>query len=114
MQFRLFELAAQVDRNHAASRRNRDILEHRLAPMPEFGRMDRGNLEVVLLAARQQLHNHRRRHFLGDDQQGPAALFNQRDHAGELFAGLNLVIRHQDERIVENDLHFLHIGDHVM
>ena len=28
--------------------------------------------------------------------------------------GLNFVIGHQDERVVENDLHPLDIGDHVM
>ena len=46
VQFRLFELPAEIDRNDAASGSNRDILEHRLAPMAEFRRMDRGNPEV--------------------------------------------------------------------
>jgi len=27
---------------------------------------------------------------------------------------LNFVIRHEDERVVENHLHFLHIRNHVM
>ena len=31
-----------------------------------------------------------------------------------MFASLNLVIRHQDEWIIEHDLHLFHIGNHVM
>src|SRR5258706_10631171 len=67
VQFRLFELAAEIDRNHTASSGNRDILEHGLAPMAKFRRMDRGNLEIGFLAARQQLHDHLWRYFFAAD-----------------------------------------------
>ena len=55
-----------------------------------------------------------RRNLLRNDQQRPTALFDQREDAVQLIDRLDLVVRHQDKRIVEHDLHPLDIGHHVM
>ena len=82
--------------------------------MAVFRRMNRGDLEVVFLAPRQQHHDHRRRHFLRNDQQRPTALFDERENAGQLIDRLYFLIGHQDVGVVENDLHPLDVRHHVM
>ena len=76
--------------------------------------MDGGDLEVVFLTPRQQHHDHRRRHFLRNDQQRPAALLDERENAAQLIDRLYFLIGHQDVGVVENDLHPLDVRHHVM
>ena len=106
--------AAQIARDDFAPRRHSDIVEHRLAPMAVFGRMDGGDFEAIFFASRQQHHDDRRGDFLGDDQQRPAAFLDQREDAIEFVDRLNLMIGHQNKGIIEHDLHPLDVGDHVV
>src|ERR1700722_6157005 len=68
LQPRALYRAAKVLRYHLAACRDGDVVQHRLAPMAVFRRMNRGHLEVIFLTPRQQHHDHRRRHFLRNDQ----------------------------------------------
>jgi len=59
------------------------------------------------------VHDHRRRDIFGDDQQG-RPLFSMSESRRPTARRSEFVIRHEDERFVENHLHFLHIRNNVM
>jgi hypothetical protein len=105
---------SRVLRYYLAACRDGDVVQHRLAPMSIFRRMTRGDLEVVALTPRQERHDHRRRHFLRNDQQRPTAFFDEGENAGQLIDRLYFLIGHQDAGVVENNLHPLDVRHHVM
>ena len=113
-QFRILDSSPEIDRNDFPARGDSDVLQHGLAPMAIFRGVDRRYLEVGLFASRQQLHDDGRRNLLRNNQQRPTALFDHREDAVQLIHRHDLVVRHQDERIIEDDLHPLDIGHHVM
>ena len=66
----LVEPAAEIAGDHPAAGDDRQILQHRLAPMPVIRRMDRGHRRRRRCRARaQQRDDAGRRDLLGDDQQ---------------------------------------------
>ena len=93
--------------------RMRDILEHRLAPIAEAGRLHRRHLE----AAAQLVDDERRQRLaldvLGNDQQRLAALHHRFKQWKNGLQARQLLLVQQDVGIVELDQHLLGVGDEI-
>ena len=66
--------AAEVARDHPPAGDDREILQHRLAPVAVFRRMDGGDARAALLVPADQADHAGGRHLLGDDQQRTPAV----------------------------------------
>ncbi|MCC2664390.1 MAG: hypothetical protein K0S35_2312 [Geminicoccaceae bacterium] len=109
----MLELDAEVLADHLAAGQDRDVLEHRLAPVAEARRLDRGHLQAAA-----QLVDHERGErlaldVLGDDQERPAGLDDLLEHRQERLQARELLLVEQDDRLLELDRHLLGVGDEV-
>jgi hypothetical protein len=108
-----FEFHAEFIRDQLTAGQDRDVFQHRLAPIAEAGRLDRSDLQ----AAAQTVDDQRRKSLafdvLRDDQQRAARLhhgFKHRQHrlqAGQLL----LVQQHVD--VFEFGGHLFGVGDEI-
>ncbi len=76
----VFELDAEVFADHLAAGQDRDVLEHRLAPVAKARRLDRRDLEPAAQFVDDKRRQRLALDILGDDQQRPAALHHRFEH----------------------------------
>src|SRR5947209_8812889 len=69
----VFELDAEVFRDHLTAGQRRDVLEHRLAAIAEARRLYRRHFEAAAQLVDDECRERLALDVLGDDQQGPAA-----------------------------------------
>ena len=72
VQRHLFQPAAKVAGDDAASGQDRDVLQHGLPPVAELRRVDRHRKADAVPPHADQADDHFGRQFVGDDQQRPA------------------------------------------
>src|SRR6201999_616252 len=110
---RVLELEAHLLGDDLAAGEDRDVLEHALAAVAEARNLpgDAGE------GAAQLVHDERREGLaldvLGDDQQRAAGLDDLLEHREQVPDGADLLVGDEDERILEDGLHALLVGDHV-
>ena len=100
-QLRVLELETQLLGDHLAAREDGDVLEHPLAAIAEARRLDGDGGE----RAAQLVDDDRRERLaldvLGHDHQRPAGLDHLLEHRQDVLDGADLLVRDQDERVVE-------------
>src|SRR3954470_21761401 len=109
----VLELEAHLLGDDLAAGEDRDVLEHALAAIAEarslHGDAGEGAAELV--------HHERREglalDILGDDQQRLAGLDDLLEHGQKVTDRADLLVGDEDERILEDRLHPLLVGDHV-
>src|SRR6266704_3587586 len=108
----VLELEAQLLGGHFAPSDGRHVREQVLAPVAEAGGLDRAHLQRAT-----QLVDHQRRErlpfdVLGDDQQRLARLRHLLEHREQVLHGGDLLLVHQDIRVLYRDhavlAHLLH------
>ena len=109
----VLELDAEVLRDHLAAADDRDVFQHRLAPIAEARRLDRGHLEAAAQFVDDQGRQRLAFDVLGDDQQRTAALHDRLQHRQQRLQTGQLCLVNQDVRIVEFDDHLLGIGHEI-
>src|SRR4051794_21578923 len=109
----VLELEAHLLGDDLAAGEDRDVLEHALAAIAE-ARSLHGNAGE---GAAQLVHDERREGLaldvLGDDQQRLAGLDDLLEHGQKVADRADLLVGDEDERILEDRLHPLLVGDHV-
>ena len=109
----LVELVAQLRRDQLAAGGDRQVLQHRLAPVTEARRLHRGDLEGLADRVDHEGRQGLALDVLGDDQQrlaGLENLFQQRQHL--LDAG-DLLSRDEQVGVLEDGLLRLGVGHEV-
>ena len=101
----VLELDAEVLADRLAAGQDRDILQHRLAPIAEARRLDRRNLEAAA-----QLVDHQRGEslaldLLGNDHQGLATLRHGLEQRQQVLQAGELLFVDQDIRVIHLDAH---------
>ena len=109
----LFELDAQVLGDQAARAENRDVLEHRLAPVAKPRGLDRCDLE----AAAQLVDDQRRQSLafdvFGDDEQRLARLNHRLEQRQQRLQRRELLLMNEEVRILQFDDHLFGVGDEI-
>src|SRR5579883_2089093 len=109
----VLELDAEILADHLTAGKDRDVLEHRLAPIAEARGLHRRDLQAAAQLVDDQRRQRLAFHVLGHDQQRTAGLHNrlkQRQH--RLQAG-ELLLVDQDVRLIELGRHLLGVGDEI-
>ena len=107
------ELAPDLFADDGAAGQHRDVAEHLLAAVAEARRLDGEDLDGALELVDDQRGQGLAVDVLADDQRGLAlldGLLERREHV--LDAG-DLLVRDQDERVVEDRFHAIRVGDEV-
>src|SRR5712691_8775974 len=109
----VLELYAQLLGNHLAAGEDRDIGEHLLAPVPEAWGLHRAHLQRAAQLVDHQRGQRLALHVLGNDEQGLARLRHLLEDREQVLHRGDLLVVHQDVRVLEHGLHLLRIGDEV-
>ncbi len=107
------ELEPDLLGDDLAAREDRHVLEHRLAPLTEPGRLDRDRGERAPDLVDHEGGEGLTLDVLGDHEQGPAGLHHLLEHRHEVAHRGDLRADQQDVRVVEHRLHPLGVGDEV-
>src|SRR6266487_662925 len=109
----VLELEAQFFGDHLTRGDRRHVREQVLTPVAEARGLDRAHLQRAT-----QLVDHQRRErlsfdVLGDDEQRLARLRYLLEHREQVLHGGDLLLVHQDIRVLEHGFHLLRIGNEV-
>ena len=99
----MLELDAEVLADHLTAGQDRDVLEHRLAPVAEAGRLDRGHLEAAAQLVDHQRGQRLALDVLGDDQQRLARLHDLLEHRQQRLQAGELLLVQQDVGLFQLD-----------
>ena len=109
----VLELHADVGGNDLTAGEDGDILQHLLAPVAEAGGLDahagEGAAQLVEHDGGQGLALD----VLGDDQELAAGLDDLLEQGQDILDVGDLLVGDEDERVVDDGLHLVGIGDHV-
>ena len=109
----ILQLDPQILRDHLAAGEDGDILQHRLAPIAEARRLDRGALERPADLVDDERGQGLAFDVLGDDQERPAHLGDLLEEGHHVLHGADLLFVEQDVGVFEVDFHLVGIGDEV-
>src|SRR2546425_1800788 len=113
VEHRVLELQAQLLGNHLAAGEDRDIGEHLLAPVAEPRGLHGADLEGAAQLVDHQRGQRLALQVLGNDEQWLARLRHLLEDREEVLHRGDLLVVHQDVRVLEHGLHLLRIGDEV-
>src|SRR5690606_3292769 len=112
-QDRVLELEADLLADHLAARQDRDVLQPGLAAITEAGRLDRADLQRAAQLVDHQRGQRLALDVLRDDQQRTARLRHLLQDREQILHRADLLVVDQDQRVLEDRLHPLRIGDEV-
>src|SRR5690349_5352174 len=112
-QLRVLELEAHLLGDHLGAGEDRDVLEHALAAVAEARRLDGDGLEGAAELVDDDRRERLALDILRHDQQRLARLDDLLEHRQEVLDRADLRVGDEDERILEDRLHPLGVGDHV-
>ena len=107
------ELDPEILGDGAAVGQDRDVFEHRLAPIAETGGFDRGDVDRAAQLVDDQRGEGFTRHILRDDQQGTARSHHQLQQRQQVLHHAELLLVNEDVRLFEDDGHALGIGHEI-
>src|SRR5882672_2820844 len=109
----VLQLEPRLLRDQAPTRQGPDVLEHGPAPVPEPGRLHRGDIEN----AAELVHDERGQglslDILGDNEERLSDLRHLLETGDDVLDRGDLLVMDQDVCVLEDDLHPLRIGDEV-
>jgi hypothetical protein len=113
LQLNVLQLEAELLGNHLPAGQHRDVLQHRLAPVAEAGRLHGDTAQHAAQGIDDERGQRLALDVLGNEQHRPAALrrlLQQRDHVLE---GADLAVAEQHVDVLVHRLHLLGVGDEV-
>src|SRR6266576_398053 len=112
-ELRVLQLEAHLLGDHLGAGEDRDVLEHPLPAVTEARSLDGDGRE----RAAQLVDDDRRERLALDilrhDQQRLTGLDHRLEHRQQVLDGADLLVRDQDERVLEDRFHALGVRDHV-
>ena len=109
----VLQLQTNLGGDHLTAGQNGDILQHFLPSVAKARRFDRNAVEHATQFVQHQRGQRFAFHILGNDQQLLAGLHDLLEQGQDILNVGNLLIGNQQERVVENRFHLVHIGCHV-
>src|SRR5262247_939925 len=113
LQRRLLEREAELLGDHRAARENRDVFEHRLAPVAEAGRLHRARLQDAAQVVDDQRREGLAFDLLGDDQQGLSGFRHLLEQRQEIADRRDLLVVQEDVGVLEDRHLLLGVVDEV-
>src|SRR5262245_5653944 len=113
LQADLFEVHAEVLHDRPRTRERREVLEHRLAAVAVARRLDRDHAEPAAQLVDDERRERLALDVLGDDHQRPVLADDLLEERDDLRDGADLVLVDEDQRVVEDGLHAVGVGDEV-
>ncbi|KAI3480490.1 hypothetical protein L1887_57336 [Cichorium endivia] len=107
------ELGLELVREHLGAREDAEIAEDALAVVAEAGRLDGRHLELATQLVEDAGGERLAVDVLGDDEQRAAELCGGLERRQNVLERRDLLLREQDERLLELDLGGLDVGDKV-
>ena len=110
---RFLELQPQLLGDHRAAGEHRDVLQHRLAPVAEAGRLDRKGLQDAADVVHHQRRERLALDLLGNDQQRLACLRHLLEQRQQLADRADFLVVQQDIGVFEQRALLLGVVDEV-
>ena len=107
------ELDADVLGDDPAAGQDADVLEHGLAAVSETGRLDGRADERALELVDDQCRQGFALDFLGDDQEGTSPPGHVLEQGQEVLEVRDFLLVKKDDRVLQDDLHPLGVGDEI-
>src|SRR5690606_2787040 len=107
------KLDAEVFRDDLAARQDGDVFQHGLAAVAEARSLDGGDAQAAAQLVDHQGGQGFAFDVLGDDQQGTTRLNHGFQHRQHRLQRGQLLLVEQDERLLEDGLHLVRVGDEV-
>src|ERR1044072_4581952 len=109
----VLKLDAEVFRDDLATLQDSDVFEHSLAAVAEAGSLDGRHVERAAQLVDDERRERLALDILSDDEQGLAELRNLLQQRQQILHRADLLLVDEDERVVEDGLHALGVGDEV-
>jgi hypothetical protein len=109
----LSQLHAEFIRDQLTAGQDRDVFQHRLAPVAEAGRLDGGDLQPAAQAVDDQRCQGLAFDVFGDDQERTARLHHGLEHRQHRLQAGQFLLVQQHVDVLELGGHFLGVGDEI-